>query len=227
MQRDYFDRVHFWGRISSVTALAVMLGIPLSISLHFGIWPQAAGVLNGLLKIIPMFWSIAVIEVLTYAPLLGAGGTYLSFVTGNISNLKLPCAINAMQNAKVSPSSEEGEVISTIAVASSSITTTLIIAVGVLAFSPLLPVITAEDSAIAPAFKQVVPALFGALGAGYFSKHFKISLVPIAAGVLILLVFPALPVGTLIPVTVIISLLGAHLSYKHTQKKEKKRQNQA
>lgn len=227
MQKDYFDRVHFWGRISSVTTLAVMLCIPVSISLHFGVWPQAAGVFSGLLKVIPMFWSIAVIEVLTYAPLLGAGGTYLSFVTGNISNLKLPCGINAMQNAKVSPSSEEGEVISTIAVASSSITTTLIIAVGVLAFSPLLSSITAEDSVIAPAFKQVVPALFGALGAGYFSKHFKISVLPIAAGVMILLVFPSLPVGTLIPATVIISLLGAHLSYKRAQAKEKSRQGEA
>jgi len=227
VDKNYFDRVHFWGRISSVSALAVMLCIPLAISLHFGVWPQAAGVFGGLLKIIPMFWSIAVIEVLTYAPLLGAGGTYLSFVTGNISNLKLPCSISAMQNAKVSPGSEEGEVISTIAVASSSITTTLIIAVGVLAFSPLLPVITAEDSVIAPAFKQVVPALFGALGAGYFLKHFKTSLLPIAAGILILLVFPTLPVGTLIPATVIISLLGAHLSYKRLKKEEKNRQNQS
>lgn len=214
METTYFDKVHRWGKVFSLTALAAMLAIPLSICLYFDVWPQADLVLKGLLKVIPLFWSVAVIEVLTYAPMLGAGGTYLSFVTGNISNLKLPCGLNAMQNAKVRPNTEEGEVISTIAIAASSLTTTAIIAVGVLVFSPLLPKMTAEESVFAPAFQQVLPALFGALGAGYFAKHWRLTVLPIFFGVLVLLFSPALPVGTLIPVTVIVSLLGAQVMYK-------------
>ena len=214
MEKTYFDRVHHWGKISSVTALAVMLCIPVSICLYLNVWPQAGNVFKGLLSIIPLFWSVAVIEVVTYAPLLGAGGTYLSFVTGNISNLKLPCGLNAMQNANVRANTEEGEVISTIAIAASSITTTLILAVGVLLFAPVLPKMTAEGSPFAPAFQQVLPALFGALGAGYFAKHWKISILPIAAGILVLVFAPHLAVGTLIPVTVVISLLGTHIMYK-------------
>lgn len=210
----YFDKVHRWGKISSVTALAVMLCIPLSICLYYDVWPAAGNVFKGLAVVIPMFWSVAVVEVLTYSPLLGAGGTYLSFVTGNISNLKLPCGLNAMQNAKVRANSEEGEVISTIAIAASSITTTLIIALGVIVFAPVLPRITAENSPFNAAFRQMLPALFGALGAGYFVKHWKISILPVAAGTLILAFAPEMAVGLLIPLTVIVSLAGAHLMYK-------------
>ena len=70
--------------------------------------------------------------------MLGTGATYLAFVTGNITNLKLPCALNAKENAHVKNGTEEDEVISTIAVASSAIVTTVILAVGVVAMSPLL-----------------------------------------------------------------------------------------
>lgn len=145
--------------------------------------------------------------------MLGAGGTYLSFVTGNITNLKLPCGLNAMENAGVRANSEEGEVISTIAIASSAITTTIILAVGVLAFRPVLPMLTTNPN-IAPAFKQVLPALFGALAATYFAKHWRISIFPIMVGVITLIFASTMGVGTLIFVTIIASLLGAFAMYK-------------
>ena len=174
-ERTYFDKVHTWGRIWSVTALAVLVAVPVSICLYFNVWPAAQDVFKALIKVIPLYWGTAVIEVITYTPMLGAGGTYLSFVTGNISNLKLPAGLNAMENAKVRANSEEGEVISTIAIGVSAITTTVIIAVGVLLFSPVLPYLTNPDSVFAPAFTYVLPALFGALGAGYFKKNWKIA----------------------------------------------------
>lgn len=140
--RSYEDSVHFYGRIWTVTALFVMFCIPISICIYFNVWPKATKVLEGLLPVAMLFYPSAIIEVLTYGPMLGSGGTYLSFVTGNISNLKLPCALNSMENAKVRATSEEGDVISTISIATSSIVTTLIIALGVVAFSPVLPYIT-------------------------------------------------------------------------------------
>ena len=104
--------------------------------------------------------------------------------------------------------------ISTISIATSSIVTTLIIALGVVAFSPVLPYITDPNSAFAPAFQQVVPALFGALGATYFAKHWKISILPIAVVLIVLLFAGNTAIGVLIPVGVVVSLLGAHLMYK-------------
>ena len=213
VEKSYFDRVHAWGRISSITALCVMIMFPLSICLYLGVWPSFSGVMSGLMKLIPLYWSLAVIEVLIYTPMLGAGGTYLSFVTGNITNLKLPCAIGAMENAKVKANSEEGEVISTIAIATSSIVTTVVIAVGVLLFKPVLPILE-ESELLKPAFAQVLPSIFGALLAGYLLKHWKISIFPIAVMVIVLLLSPSFDASVLLFIGIIVSVLGAFVMWK-------------
>ncbi|MDR2647107.1 MAG: hypothetical protein LBB67_03170 [Oscillospiraceae bacterium] len=212
--KTYFDRVHTWGRVWSLSALCFLLCVPLAISAYLNAWPEASGVLKGLLAVVPLYWATAIIETVSYGPIIGNGGAYLAFVSGNISNLKIPCAIAALKNADLHPNSEEGEVVSTIAVATSAITTTILIAVGVLLFTPVLPLIMARDSYLSPAFEQVFPALFGSLAAGYFVKHWRVSFLPIVLGVLVLIFAPTLQVGVLIPVTVVASLVGAHLMFK-------------
>ncbi len=207
--QTYTDKMHLWGSIWSVTALCVLFAVPLVFSLYYNAFPQFNTFLSAALKIIPIYWGTAIVEVITYTPMLGAGGTYLSFVTGNITNLKLPCALSALDRSGYKATSEKGEVISTIAIAASAITTTLVIAVGVLAFGPSIAKITAPDSVLAPAFTYVIPALFGALGASYFTKHWKISIFPIFVGVLVYVFAPTLAVGTMIFVTIIASVGGA------------------
>ena len=210
----YINSVHRWGRISSVLTILLLLSIPLAICVYLNVWPAATDVFNGLLKVIPIFWTSAVLEVITYSPMLGTGATYLSFVTGNITNLKLPCVLNAKESAKVKNGSDEAEVISTIATATSSLVTTVIIAVGVVALSPFLKYLTDDSSVVKPAFDYVLPALFGALGAGYFIKHWKISIFPIALAVVILIFAPTIGTGTLVPICVVGSILGAFVMFK-------------
>lgn len=211
--KSYYDKVHNWGRISTVSALCVLLMFPVAICLYLDVFPDATKVFQGLLKIIPLYWSVAVVEVIFYTPMLGAGGTYLSFVTGNIVNLKLPCAISAMENADVKSNSEEGEVISTISIATSAIVTTIVLAIGIIAFAPFLETFT-TSKLLMPAFKQVIPALFGALGAGYFVKHWRISFVPIIFMLLILVFVPAIGASTLIFPGIVASVIGAFIMYK-------------
>ena len=222
-QKSYYDRVHSWGRISTLSALCVLLMFPMAICLYLGVFPRAELVFKGLLQVIPLYWTVAVVEVVFYTPMLGAGGTYLSFVTGNIVNLKLPCAISAMENAKVKATSEEGDVISTIAIATSAVVTTAVLAVGVIAFAPFLDTFT-NSPLLMPAFKQVIPALFGALGAGYFVTHWKISFAPILFMLLILVFVPTIGASTLIFPGIIASVLFAFVMYKvgFLDKKEKK-----
>lgn len=214
-QKSYIDRVHSWGRISSITALCVLLMFPMAICLYLGVFPRAELVFKGLLQVLPLYWALAVVEVIFYTPMLGAGGTYLSFVTGNIVNLKLPCAISSMENAKVKSTSEEGEVISTIAIATSAIVTTLIVAAGVIAFAVSGKVDDfTKSELLQPAFSQVLPALFGSLGAAYFVKHWKISIAPIILMLVILVFAPTIGASTLMFPGIIGSVLFAFLMYR-------------
>ena len=213
MKKTYMDKVHTWGRIWCIASLIFFICIPLAISLHLNVWPKADILGKGLASI-AFFFATGIIEVVAYSPMLGAGGTYLSFVTGNIMNLKMPCALNAMENAKVKANTEEGEVITTIAISASIIVTTLVIAVFVIIFAlnPGFSTLMSSDT-FAPAFQQVTYTIFGSLAATYFVKHWKISIFPIAA-ITVLLLFVDPGIGVLIPVGVVLSMLGAHVMYK-------------
>ena len=211
----YMDTVHRDGRIWNIAMMILLLLFPVAIWLIFGEAPDWQGVGLGLVATAPMYWAVGIVEVITFIPMLGAGGSYLSFVTGNISNLKLPCAINALENAGVDAKSEEGEIISTIAIAVSSIVTTVIIAIGVLLIVPLQPLL--ESPVLKPAFDQMLPALFGALGVALISKNWKIAIAPIALMLVLFIFVPALDsgmVGIMVPVGVIFTILVSRLLYK-------------
>lgn len=211
----YMDKVHFWGTVWNLSIMVLFMLFPVSIMVIFGVTPDWKALLMGLFATAPMYWAVGVIETITYIPMLGAGGSYLSFVTGNISNLKLPCALNALDQAGVKANSEEGEVVSTIAIAVSSIVTTVIIILGVILIIPLTPVLSAPI--LTPAFDQMIPALFGGLGVVFISKNWKISIAPIVLMLILFIAIPALnegTVGIMVPVSAVFSLITSRIMYK-------------
>ena len=212
---SYLDSVHRDGRIWNLSVMFLLMMFPVSIALIFRVAPDWGALLKGLIPTVAMYWTVGAIETVTFVPMLGAGGSYLSFVTGNISNLKLPCALNALEQNEVSANSEEGEVISTIAIATSSIVTTLIIILGVVLIIPLTPILSAP--ALQPAFQQILPALFGGLGVAFISKNWKIAIAPILLMLVLFIFVPALDssmVGMMVPVSAIFTIAIARIFYK-------------
>lgn len=212
---SYMDSVHRAGRIWNLSVMALLFLFPIGVGLIYQAMPDWHGFLMGIIATAPMYWAVAVIETFTYVPMLGAGGSYLSFVTGNISNLKLPVALNALEQAEVNINSEEGEIVSTIAIAVSSIVTTLIIILGVVLITPLTPVLNAP--VLAPAFAQILPALFGGLGVVFISKNWKIAVAPVLLMLVLFISVPALNAGTvgiMVPVGVLFTLGVSRILYK-------------
>ena len=214
-QYTYMDSVHRDGRIWNLSMMVILFAFPVLVGIIFGAGPNWQGVWQGLIATAPMYWAVGVIETITFIPMLGAGGSYLSFVTGNISNLKLPCALNALENAEVKAQSEEGEIVSTIAIAVSSIVTMIIIILGVILIVPLNPILSSE--VIKPAFDQMLPALFGGLGVAFVSKNVKLAAAPVLLMLVLFIFVPALDAGTvgiMVPVGVIFTLIYARILYK-------------
>ena len=211
---EYIKKTDTIGKIWIWSAAVLVLMVPIAICVYYNSWPEITGVLNGLLGVAPIFWTVGVIEVITYTPMLGVGGTYLAFVTGNLTSIKAPAALTAMENAEVKADSEEGEIISTIAIATSSIVTTLVIIVGVVLFSFVSPII--ESPVLKPAFDNILPALFGGLAVVYVSKNWKLSIVPLVFMVTLFICVPSLSsaVGILVTVGVIVALVSSRIMYK-------------
>jgi len=211
---NYMKDTDRYGKLWIWTAVVVVLMVPVAICLRYNAWPELSGVLKGLLGVAPIYWTVGAIEVITYTPMLGTGGTYLAFVTGNLTSLKAPSALTAMENMGVKAGTEEGEVISTIAIATCSIVTTLIIVIGVCILSIISPIL--DSPVLKPAFDNILPALFGGLAVVYVSKNWKLALAPLIFMAALFLAVPSLSssVGVLVPVGILVTLGVGRVLYR-------------
>ncbi|WP_394924702.1 hypothetical protein [uncultured Robinsoniella sp.] len=187
--QKFNQQLHMLGRITLGVAIILLIGAPLVMGLLYGVMPDMSGFLKGIIKVGIIYIPVAIVEFLVYAPMLGTGGSYLTFLTGNVTNLKIPCAMNSRDIAKTEVGTVENEIISTISVSVSALVTMLVIFVGVLLLVPLTPVL--QNPVLTPAFDTVVPALFGALGLKYFIKSLKIAFIPLLTMTLLCVIVPA------------------------------------
>ena len=186
---EFNNSLHRLGKILLLISMILLLSVPFVIGALNSVMPGLGGFLSGMAKVGIIYIPVAIVEFLVYTPMLGVGGSYISFLTGNVTNMKIPCAMNARDMARTTVGTPENEIISTISTATSAIVTTLVIVVGVLLIVPLQPVLQSET--LLPAFNNVVPALFGALGLKYFAKSPKIAVIPLLLMSLLCIFVPA------------------------------------
>ena len=186
---EFNNSLHRLGKILLFVSMILLLSVPFVIGALNSVMPGLGSFLSGMAKVGIIYIPVAIVEFLVYTPMLGVGGSYISFLTGNVTNMKIPCAMNARDMARTTVGTPENEIISTISTATSAIVTTLVIVVGVLLIVPLQPVLQSET--LLPAFNNVVPALFGALGLKYFAKSPKIAVIPLLLMSLLCIFVPA------------------------------------
>lgn len=203
--KNYREEMHFKGRVFTVIGIIVMLTVPFVIWLVTGVAPNNQKLLVGIATLSLIYLPGGIIEVLTYGPILGTSGTYLAFITGNLVNLKIPCVMNAKEIVGTEINTEENEIVSTIAVAFSSITTVVIMTLGVIMLTPLKPFL--NSPVLAPAFNWVVSALFGALGYKYFKNHLKLVIAPLIFVIILSVVAPSFVYGNIVIVIVLLALV--------------------
>lgn len=205
MNDQYRSDMHKYGRIFMVMGILVMFLAPMTIWLATGIAPNWAQMIAGVIALSVIYLPGGLIEMMTYSPLLGTSATYLAFVTGNLINLKVPCVMNATEICKTEINTPENEVVSTISVAFSSITTVLILSLGVILLLPLKPILQSE--VLAPAFSWVISALFGALGYKYFKGNWKMIIAPMVVVILLSIIMPTFVNGQVIIIILIAAIV--------------------
>ena len=186
----YNNRTHIYGRIACVITIVLLIGAPFVMGLHLGAMPSIPAFAKAFLAVGIIWFVSSIAEYLVYTPMLGAGGGYLAFMTGNLINMKIPCAVNARDIVGAKTGTPENEIISTLSIATASLVTIVVLAVGVLLLIPLQPIL--QDPALQPAFDNVVPALFGAMAYKYFRRNMNIAVIPLALMSLLFILVPAL-----------------------------------
>ena len=190
----YLKSTHRLGRIVSVITLVLLVGAPFAIGALLGAEPDLGAVARAFLSV-GLVWTVSsVVEFLVYTPMLGAGGSYLAFITGNLINMKIPCAMNAKELVNAKSGTAENEVISTLSIATSALVTIVVLALGVVLLIPLQPVL--QSPVLAPAFDNVVPALFGAMAYKYYRKDPLLALIPLTVMIVLFTLVPSLTSST-------------------------------
>lgn len=215
----YNRNTHLIGRLCTLVTLVSLVGAPFLIGAYLGAMPDLGAAAKAFISV-GLVWTVSsFVEFLVYTPMLGAGGGYLAFITGNLINMKIPCAMNAREIAGTKAGTTENEIISTLSIASSSLITILVLAVGVAALVPLQPVL--QSPVLAPAFDNVVPALFGAMSFQYFRRNLKLAAAPMLLMSVVFVLVPSLTSQTslLILPAGAVSIGLAYIMYRKAQKK--------
>lgn len=217
----YNNKTHVIGRIATAVVLVLLVGAPFFMGVFLGAMPDLGAAGKAFLSV-GLVWTVSsVAEFLIYTPMLGAGGGYLAFITGNLINMKIPCAINARDTVGAKSGTPENEIISTLSIATSSLVTIVVLALGVVLLIPLQPIL--QSPVLQPAFDYVVPALFGAMAYKYFRKNMKIAIVPLVVMSILFILVPSLTASTsfmIIP-SGIIAIVLSFIHFKAQNKKVK------
>ena len=218
----YTKTTHKIGKIASILVLIMLVGAPFLIGKYLGAYPDLKAAGKGFFSV-GLIWMISSIaEFLIYTPMLGSGGGYLAFITGNLINMKIPCAVNARDMVGAKSGTKENEIISTLSIATSSLVTIIVLAAGVALLTPLRPLL--QEPVLQPAFDNVVPALFGAMAYKYYKSNLKTALLPLTVMSILFMIVPSLTGSTsfmIIP-SGAMAIGIAYFLYKRDGRKNKK-----
>ena len=160
----FVEWAHKTGRIFMLCFIGYSILIPFVISAVFNAWPSLPDILPALLTLLAMLGVQGVLEAALYTPILGSS-CYLTYATGNIMNLKVPCALNAQKVAGVETNTTAGDAIALISTCVSSIVTIVILFLGMFLVIPLRPFLESEIASSASNY--LMAALFGCLVLGF------------------------------------------------------------
>ena len=210
---SYDEWAHRFGKLSLTVGLLATILFPALLILVFHVPVDWGFVLAGAGNILILMIPVSLSEFLSIAPMIGTSAMYIMVLTGNYTNLKIPASIAAMEAVGLDPANytDESDVISTLSMAVSAIVSIAIIALGVVLLVPLSGLLS--NPVLAPAFDNIVPALFGALGIGMISKYFKLAIIPFVLGV-VLLYTGVINSALVLPILILVGVLSARFMFK-------------
>ncbi|MCI5997421.1 MAG: hypothetical protein PT934_06970 [Peptoniphilaceae bacterium] len=188
-----------YGRFTNLFAIPLCFLPAIGLYVFYGAIPTLTEILTGWMYIASMFAVYSVVEPVSYFPLLGLPGTYMSFLSGNISNMRVPCSAIAQETLKVETGSKKAEIVSTLAIAGSIITNLIVVTIAALGGATLMSLF---PPVVIEAFKYVSPAIFGAIFALYASKNLKYGAFALALTLIMLKFLSFIPLFLMIPIAI-------------------------
>lgn len=215
-EKSFTNPIIKYGRITNLIGIALSFIPALVIYFYYGVFPGVGNILTGWMMIASIYGIYAIVEPISFYPILGLPGTYMSFLAGNIGNMRVPCSAIAQESVGVTLGTKKAELVSTLGIAGSIITNIVVVtiaAVGGVALMNAFPPIIIEG------FTYVSPAIFGAMFAMYASKNFKYGTFALIVVLIMLLIIKVLPSYAMIPIAVFSTVAFAFTTHNKSKGK--------
>ncbi len=179
---NFIKPIIFWGRLTNLLAVVLSFLPAIYLWLVWDALPPASAIVSGSLSVILAFTGIFwIVEPISYFPILGIPGTYMGFLSGNISNMRVPCSAVAQEAAGVEQGSPEGSIISVLGVGASIYINVIVMIIGALAGAQL---IAHFPPLLSSAFNFILPAVFGGIFGQFAVKNYKVAGIAFVLGCL-------------------------------------------
>ena len=180
--KEYMPKMNRIGKITGYLGVVAAFLPAVVLAIVYGLTPNLGALPTVAISVVSSFAVLWFVEPISYYPVVGQIGTYMAFLSGNISNMRVPCASMAQVAAEVEPGSEEGSVIATLGMATSVIINIAVLSVGVIGGSKVLSML---PPTVTEALNLLLPALFGALLMQFGIKQKSHAIMILILGILI------------------------------------------
>lgn len=187
------------GRATNLIAIPLCFIPAIVLAVVYKAMPSLNDILTGWLYIASIYGIYSIVEPISYFPVLGTAGTYMSFLAGNIGNMRLPCSAIAQEAVGVEPGTKKAELVSTIGICGSIITNIIIVAIAAIGGAVIF---NAMPLGVRAAFKFVSTAIFAATFTMYALKKPILGLYAIVLGMILLNFLAFIPTFVMIPLVV-------------------------
>lgn len=214
-EKSFTKPIIRYGSLTNLLAIPLCFIPAIYLWLVKGAFPGWNNILTGWMYVASMFAIYSVVEPICYFPILGLPGTYMSFLSGNIGNMRVPCAVVAQESLGVEPGTKKAELIATLGIAGSIFTNTIMVTIAAIGGAALMSVF---PPVVLTAFKYVSSAIFGAMFAMFASKNLKYGAFALVV-VMAMLLSKAIPVYIMIPIAVFSTAIFGVFDYNKKQSK--------
>ena len=214
-EKSFTKPIIRYGSLTNLLATPLCFIPAIYLWLVKGAFPGWNNILTGWMYVASMFAIYSVVEPICYFPILGLPGTYMSFLSGNIGNMRVPCAVVAQESLGVEPGTKKAELIATLGIAGSIFTNTIMVTIAAIGGAALMSIF---PPVVLTAFKYVSSAIFGAMFAMFASKNLKYGAFALVV-VMAMLLSKAIPVYIMIPIAVFSTAIFGVVDYNKKQSK--------
>jgi len=179
-EKEFIPYIMKWGMRTNILGAILGLVPLLAVIIFFDAAPPWAAMLAGFLTVAASEGVMWFMEPISFFPVLGVPATYMSFLSGNVSNLRIPAATAAQKAVEAEAGTAEADIAATLGIGMSVLLNIAILLFGALFGSAL---INQLPETMVSNLNFMLPALFGALWIMLAKRQLLIGVIGLVLGV--------------------------------------------